>query len=69
MLTRPTEGQVVRHHIGRKKVFLVILSHIGLMGHVTHEDATRLLVSQVEETCTGVAQVRLKVEQEVDLVG
>lgn len=62
MLTRLTEGHVVRHHIGREKVLLLILSRVGFIYHVTQEDATRLLMSHIEETRAEVAQVGLEIE-------
>lgn len=69
MLTRPIEGQTVRYHVGCEEVIRVILPQIGFVGHITQEDATRLLVSQMKETCVMMAQVRFKVKKEVDLMG
>ena len=39
------------------------------MGHDTHEAATRLLMSQIEESRAKVSWVGLEIEQIVDLVG
>ena len=69
MLTRPTERQVVFHHVGREEVFLVILPRIRLVSYVAQKHATRLLVSLIKEPCAIVAWVRLEIKKEIDLVG
>ena len=62
MLTRQTEGHVVCHHIVREIVFLLVLSHVIFAGHVTQEEVTRLLMSQIDNTLAKMAQIGFEIK-------
>ena len=66
--TSLSEGQVISDQRCRKKVLLEVLPYVGLVGDVTQEGTSRLLVVEAEEPRVVMVGVGFEIEQVVDLM-